>query len=203
MDIIPPPAAPPPEMGPPAEEPRQLAGNTAGEVEYQGAILIPAGFRPRLLAFAIDFAVLSLLHEILLLLSGIELPGTEEALELFSLSMESLLAGGAPSQSLLNRISELNAPVVFSGWLNVALCAAYFTVFHGLTGQTLGKLCLGIRALRGDGAPLGLGWAFARYLLYFLSSRLVYTAWFIPIDAQRRTLYDLILKTNVFKTAGR
>ena len=82
------------------------------------------------------------------------------------------------------------------------MCACYFSLFHGLLGQSLGKLCVGIRVLRKDGTALGLGWASLRYLGYFLSAKLLYTAWMVPLDTERRTLYDLALGTNVYKPLG-
>jgi uncharacterized RDD family membrane protein YckC len=38
----------------------------------------------------------------------------------------------------------------------------YFWLFTGLKGQTVGKMAAGIRVIRADGKPPGLGWAFVR-----------------------------------------
>ena len=37
----------------------------------------------------------------------------------------------------------------------------------------------------------------------FAVAKLVYTAWLIPFNAERRTLYDMVLGTNVFRQAPR
>jgi uncharacterized RDD family membrane protein YckC len=114
-----------------------------------------------------------------------------------------MMSSGTPSTGLIADYQELLRPLYLAGWLNVLMCGAYFTVFHGLVGATLGKLALGIRVLRRDGSPLGVGWAFLRYLGYFIVARLAYTAWLIPFNAEQRTLYDMVLGTNVFRQLRR
>jgi uncharacterized RDD family membrane protein YckC len=99
----------------------------------------------------------------------------------------------------MERMSALLRPVQLAGWLNVAMCLCYFTLFHWLAAGTLGKLSLNLRVLRTDGRPLSLGWSLLRYLGYLLVAKLAYTGWLIPFTPRKQTLYDIVLRTNVFK----
>lgn len=55
-----------------------------------------------------------------------------------------------------------------SGWnwmLGLVTSTAYFTLFEGLYGASVGKLILGVRVVQLDGRPCSLGAAFVRHLL--------------------------------------
>ena len=164
-------------------------------------MLIPAGLWWRVGAFLIDAVVLGVLHQVLLYMIGLNTPDFEQLMGLMDRIFAEFMATGKMSAGLENEINVMLAPLQFAGWLNVSTCAAYFTVFHGMLGASLGKLCLGLTVLRKDGAPLGYGWALLRYMCYFIVAKLLYTAWLIPFNAERRTLYDMILGTNVFRSA--
>jgi uncharacterized RDD family membrane protein YckC len=174
---------------------------TPGQVVVSGAVLIPAGLWWRVGAFLIDAVVLGVLHQVLLYMIGHNTPDFEQLMGLMDRIFAEFVATGTMSAGLENEINVILAPLQFAGWLNVATCAAYFTVFHGMLGASLGKLCLGLTVLRKNGTPLGYGWAFLRYLSYFIVAKLLYTAWLIPFNTERRTLYDMILGTNVFRSA--
>jgi uncharacterized RDD family membrane protein YckC len=49
--------------------------------------------------------------------------------------------------------------------LGLVLSTAYFTLFEGLYGASVGKLILGMRVVRVDGRPCSLGAAFVRAIL--------------------------------------
>lgn len=174
-----------------------------GQVEADGAIYVPAGLWGRITAFLIDAAFLLIMHQIMLAIIGFEGPSVDQLMDLLNGALSEMAGGGTPSAGLLADYQELMRPMYLAGWLNVLTCGAYFTVFHGLGGATLGKLALGIRVLRRDGSPLGVGWALLRYLGYFIVARLAYTAWLIPFNAEQRTLYDMVLGTNVFRPLRR
>jgi len=53
--------------------------------------------------------------------------------------------------------------------VTVLLDMAYFTYFHGTTGQTPGKRLLGLRVVQETGEPIGLGTAFLRWVGYIVS----------------------------------
>jgi uncharacterized RDD family membrane protein YckC len=80
---------------------------------------------------------------------------------------------------------------------------AYFTVLHGTTGRTLGKLLLGTAVRREDGAPVETGTAFVRVLAqgiliviplgFFVDS--LWPLW----DARRQSLHDKAARTVVVR----
>jgi uncharacterized RDD family membrane protein YckC len=76
--------------------------------------------------------------------------------------------------------------------------AAYFIGLWALRGQTLGNKLLGIRVIRRDGRPLGLGGALARYLGYMVSALLLGLGFvWIAFDAQRQGLHDKLAASVV------
>lgn len=152
-----------------------------------------------MVAFLIDGLILALAGQVLVLAAGIPEPDLERVLDVYLRLWAEFLASGVPGEGSMAQLTELMRPAQLAGWLNVAMCFCYYTAFHWLAGGTLGKLCLGLRVLRRDGSQLSLGWAALRYLGYFLCAKLIYTAWLVPLNAERRTLYDLVLGTNVYK----
>lgn len=172
-----------------------------GQVKVEGVVYIPAGLWRRLGAFLIDAAFLMIMHQVMLAIIGFEGPGLEQLTGWLNSALSDIARTGTPSAGLIADYQELMRPMYIAGWLNVLVCAAYFTVFHGLAGATLGKLALGLKVLRRDGSRLGLGWAFLRYLGYLIVARLAYTAWLVPFNAEQRTLYDMLLATNVMRVA--
>jgi uncharacterized RDD family membrane protein YckC len=174
-----------------------------GEVIVDGRKLTPAGLYPRLLAFCIDFAIL---FSLFLLLSKIlNVPEMDKAQVLaadFTVLLEALTGEVIdPKASII--AGEAQRRKQFTGWANVIMCCAYFTLFHGLVGASPGKALLGLTVRRRNGARLSVPWALLRYVGYLAMARLYYSAWLIPLDKERRTLYDMVLGTNVFRTSRR
>jgi len=94
--------------------------------------------------------------------------------------------------------------------VSVGAAILYLVILQGITGATLGKLVAGIRVVKADGSPPGIGRAFVRWIM------LVVVDWFpylLPIvgfvtslatkDHQR--VGDLVAKTYVVRqdAAGR
>ena len=77
--------------------------------------------------------------------------------------------------------------------------SAYFTFFHGSTGQTLGKMVCKLKVVRLNGGPLGYGKAFLRWVGYLVSSILylgfLWAAW----DRNKQGWHDKIAGTYVIK----
>jgi uncharacterized RDD family membrane protein YckC len=189
-----------PQPGAPYGQPWPQPGyaqayGVAGQVVTEGVLLIPAGFGPRFGAFLIDMLLLSITGQIFVLITGIPQPGAEAGMR------ELLRFMNTMDFAALDALSDAVAPPWYEAVLLYGLYAAYFTLFHGLAGATLGKMALGLSVRRQDGRPLDLGYAFLRYALYFLAAKLIYTAWWMFADPEKRTLYDVFLKTNVFRTA--
>jgi uncharacterized RDD family membrane protein YckC len=174
------------------------AGASPGEISVEGALWVPAGFWLRLGAFVIDFLLLVLLHALALRIAGVRAPSSEQMMDLLGKLGTELLRGGAAS-GLTGQLKELEGQLRFYGWVNLALCASYFTVLHGMLGATLGKLALGLRVMRRNGQPLGLAWAFLRYLGYLVLAKLLYGVWTMPFSREKQTAYDIVLGTNVFR----
>lgn len=164
-----------------------------------GLAWVPAGLQPRIYAFLLDAIILSLLHSALVALAQINMGDPAMLLEYMMKQMEKLMSGAAPDLHSLSQVEQLQRPLLLAGWLNIGLCAAYFTLFHGLVGTTLGKGMLGLRVMRRDGSDLGLLPALLRYVVYAFTAKLGYTAWLIPFESQRRALHDIAAGTNVFR----
>jgi uncharacterized RDD family membrane protein YckC len=80
----------------------------------------------------------------------------------------------------------------------IAFTALYTTLLHAITGQTLGKMLVGVRVMATDGAPLLVGAALLRYFGYFASVAtlglgFLMAAW----RRDKRALHDLIAGSRV------
>lgn len=170
-----------------------------GSVVRDGVAWVPAGLQPRIYAFLLDMVVLSLLHSALLALAQINMGDPARVLDALSRMMEEALRGGPPNWALLEQSLGSGNQALLGSLLGYGLFAAYFTFFHGFVGTTLGKGMLGLRVLRREGSDLRLGAALLRYIVYFITAKLAYTAWLIPFDSQRRALHDIAAGTNVFR----
>lgn len=85
---------------------------------------------------------------------------------------------------------------IFAGAL--VLFAVYHTLAHGLGGATLGKRLVGIRVVRRDGRPPGLGRAALRAVLAVLSLALVGLGVLLALfTASGRAFHDLLARTWV------
>ncbi len=156
----------------PASEPFAAQEQTAGYYR--------AGFWLRFVAFTIDltvlgvFSLLLLIAAFLLSRTGADLSGLDSA----SLNSVSLLS--------LCEAAELIA------------MAAYFTILHGETGQTIGKSLLGLRVCTLDGQPLRYGHALLRFLAYgfsFFSLGLGFL--WVALNPGKRGWHDLLTGTMV------
>ena len=82
------------------------------------------------------------------------------------------------------------------GWLvATALTLAYFFAWESLTGQTAGKLVMGLRVVRLDGGPLNVAAIAARNVLLLVDQ--VAGVFFIVCTPRRQRLGDLIAGTVV------
>ena len=190
----------PPQQGewrqspPPDYQPAQaVMVPIPGAVVIPGALLIPAGFGPRFLAFLIDMIVIGILIKIFSMLIGYEEPDPEKLWPMFQ-------------QALLHmEWSKLESigPPAWLTFLQYCIYASYYTFFHAFNGATLGKMALGLQVRQRNGQPLSVGMAAVRWVCYWLTGWLLYTAWMIGFDREKRTAYDALLKLNVFKVVNR
>jgi uncharacterized RDD family membrane protein YckC len=134
-----------------------------------------AGFATRLIALAIDGAILNAVA--ILVLAGLWLAGSVVGLDLQISGVDA----GAPAAI---------------GWL--LLVGFYLVAFWTLAGQTPGMRVMGIRVLPSDGGPLTRRTALVRFGGMLLSA-LPFGAGFLPIlvDDRRRGLHDWMAGTLV------
>jgi uncharacterized RDD family membrane protein YckC len=138
------------------------------------------GFLRRLVAFTIDFVVLYIVDTILMIIGflamGVDTSGLGE--------------GG------IEQIRVLLPFYFFIFIINIA----YYTYFHGNTGQTPGKMICKLKVVRVNGEPLGYGRAFLRWVGY-LASWAAFALGFLWVifDRQKQAWHDKIAGSYVLK----
>lgn len=84
--------------------------------------------------------------------------------------------------------------------LSLLPAVAIYVVLQGLTGWTPGKLLLGLRVVREDGQPPGLGWALLRWLLLHTIDGLCFIGFFVALSSKgHRRLGDMAASTFVVR----
>ena len=132
------------------------------------------GFAPRLAAFMVDLAVITMLA-IIFTLGG----------------MIAYMQGGALRQDLPPFFTHIDVytHVFMTSFILVSM--TYFIYFHGAIGQTAGKMILGLRVVCEDGRPLGYKRALLRWIGYFCSSALLNLGFlWIIIDRKKQAWHD-------------
>jgi uncharacterized RDD family membrane protein YckC len=76
----------------------------------------------------------------------------------------------------------------------------YFILFHAISGQTIGKLCMGLRLISQDGSQLSVGSAFLRSIGYILSSLPLAIGFFwAAFDRKKLAWHDRLAGSTVVK----
>ena len=76
----------------------------------------------------------------------------------------------------------------------------YYVSFQGRSGQTLGKMIMGIRVISTDGSAPGKGRYFLRLIGYWLSGMILYIGFLMPLwDQDQQALHDKIANTYVIR----
>jgi uncharacterized RDD family membrane protein YckC len=84
--------------------------------------------------------------------------------------------------------------------VSVLIALAYFVIFWATSGQTPGKMALGIKVIGADGTPVGWGKALLRYVGYIISGLVLALGFiWIAFDARRQGWHDKIAKTYVVR----
>lgn len=133
----------------------------------------PAGFVTRLIAIAIDFALLSVVITTLTVL------------------------GQFVGRSLGVGMWTLRFIALGTALFGAALYVLYFVGLTVLGGQTLGKRLLGIRVLRTDGTRVRLKRSVIRYVGTWLSLPLLWGYLLVLIDNRRQGFHDKLADTIV------
>lgn len=114
------------------------------------------GFWRRLYAFAIDKFILGIIGMILFFVGTTALG--------LGISPYDMAADPEALMELGGKVFLLYQAVT------LLLDMAYFTYFHGTTGQTPGKRIMGLRVVQETGEPIGLGTGFLRWVGYIVSA---------------------------------
>jgi|GEM_PF-454296 len=135
------------------------------------------GFGRRFVAYFVDGIILWVIQV------GISICG--------GISIASVAGGNEDALATLN---------LFLTCISLLISAGYFVVFWASTGQTPGKMALGIKVIGTDGSPVSWGKAILRYIGYIISS-LVLSLGFIwaAFDARRQGWHDKIAGTYVVR----
>ncbi|MGB9700099.1 MAG: RDD family protein [Thermodesulfobacteriota bacterium] len=142
----------------------------------------PAGFWLRLMAFAIDGAIIFFTFIIFVIIGLI-------AVEMMP---------GEIREIPLLRLLGIILPALFP--LGCLLALSYFTFFHLVWGQTIGKMIFGLRVVQTDGHPLSTGRALLRAVAYFLSAFPLGLGFlWVGFSSKKRSWHDWIAGTVVQK----
>jgi uncharacterized RDD family membrane protein YckC len=88
--------------------------------------------------------------------------------------------------------------------LTLLIGIAYYTYFHGSTGQTPGDAALSIRVVDKDGGgPIGYGRAFVRWLVSIVSGLVLMLGYLWMLwDGEKQTWHDKAANAVVVPTGG-
>ena len=146
------------------------------------------GFWRRCLAFLIDQIILYGIYLVFFLMGGLAYTfGHLASGDLFS-------AGASPDMGSWFMIMYWGA-VVF-------VTALYFTCFVAITGQTPGKMVLGLKVVPLEDSIMTFGMAFLRWTGYIASSFFFYLGFvWIAFDSRKQGWHDKIAGTVVIRVA--
>jgi uncharacterized RDD family membrane protein YckC len=85
-------------------------------------------------------------------------------------------------------------------FFSLLLTSVYTIVFLGRLGATPGKLAMGIKVVRADGSPIGMGLATGRYFCSYVSSFTLGIGYLMAcFDTEKKTLHDRLCGTRVIR----
>jgi len=141
-----------------------------------------AGFWIRLVAYLIDGIALSAIAFVVVVLSGLYQDSPGEGPPVVPVAAET-------------RSTSTAATLTYN-----AISVVYVVGFWTWRGQTPGKMALGIKIVRTDGYPIGLGRSVLRYIGHTISGLMFFIGYlWIAIDAEKQGIHDKIAGTYVVK----
>ena len=144
------------------------------------------GFWRRVAAAVIDQMILGVIYGFLLILGTV---------------------AGISGFNLHNYTLEPEAVMKTTGGIMLlyhAYCAlinmAYFVFFHGLAGQTPGKMAMGLKVVQASGAEMTFGIAFLRWVGYIVSGGFFFLGYiWVAFDRRKQGWHDKIARTVVIR----
>ena len=89
-----------------------------------------------------------------------------------------------------------------ASWLGIPIGIIYVIGFCTWRGQTPGKMAMGVKIIKTDGSPIGIGRAILRYIGYLISAVIIFIGYLmIGWDSKKQGLHDKIAGTCVVKTS--
>jgi uncharacterized RDD family membrane protein YckC len=150
---------------------RQPAPIEPGQPEERVVTVI--GFGRRLVAYLIDAAILWVIAFCL------------------SFGIMGLAASGGGQEAASGDSVALQC-------VSMLVAVAYFVIFWATSGQTPGKMAMGIKVIGADGTPVTWGQAILRYIGYIISGIVAALGFiWIAFDSKRQGWHDKIAKTYV------
>ena len=107
---------------------------------------------------------------------------------------------GTPADQALPVMLEFLGRLGMATSIGMAFDAVYQALFVHKLGGTPGKLALGLKVVRPNGGPIGLGRAFGRYFAKLLSGLILLIGYIIAaFDSEKRALHDMICDTRLIR----
>lgn len=148
------------------------------------------GFWRRLVAYAIDKAILYFISLFLFLIALLSL-GLSGRVSLDRIAVTGDLPRGMGLYFFIYVLAAFITGAIYSVW------------FHGSVGQTPGKMTLGLRVIQVSGEQMTFGVAFLRWVGTVVSGLFLLLGYlWIAIDGKKQGWHDKIAATLVIRTAS-
>ncbi len=110
----------------------------------------------------------------------------------------SAMGGSAAASAGSDAALQLGLMTIMLSLLSFVLSACYEIFMTGARGATLGKMILGLKVVRADGAPVSLALAAGRYFATLVSAITLGVGYIMAgFDDEKRSLHDRICETRV------
>jgi uncharacterized RDD family membrane protein YckC len=146
-----------------------------------------AGFWVRFLAVVIDTIIMMVVNTITssLMMGGIVSP------------IPQITPGTNPMEVLPAIFAVVGASMA----VNTAISALYESLFIAYLAATPGKMAMGLKVIRANGSPVGIGRSFGRHFAKYISGLILGIGYIMAaFDTEKRGLHDMICDTRVIQT---
>ena len=141
------------------------------------------GFWRRAMAFSIDMVILNFI-----------------SLSLFFIGIIALYKGFVPRPTRISFAEMTESFLIPYYVVTLLVNMLYFTYFHGIAGQTPGKMIFGLKVAQTTGEKMTPGIAFLRWVGYLVSSLFLYLGFiWIAFNGKKQGWHDKIAGTVVIQ----